>query len=122
MTLRSLAILLVFFLAAPLCCCGWHGVVAGEEAAVSCPMCLALAGESEDEPGCPCEKELIQRDLVPRLALPEVPRGAFWVFPSATSWQPVWRAARPHFAGLTKVRSGGHGPPRLFLLHGAWLC
>lgn len=120
MTSRSIALFLTLFLAAPLCCCGWHGVMAEPAEAVTCPMCQALAGEVGDEEECPCAKELIQRDLAPKMATPQV-NDAWVLAPSNRSWQPLAQrdftpAIHPRLAACPLT-----GPPRLFLIHGAWL-
>jgi len=119
---RSLATLLALFLAAPLCCCGWHGVVAEEPAVVSCPMCLAHVADASHDSECPCEKELIQRDLAPKTVMPQAPHGDFSALPAIFAWHQVSGANPSRLLDQSRIRTCANGPPRLFLMHCAWLC
>lgn len=119
---RSIALFLFCLLAAPLCCCSWHGVMAAQAEVTSCPMCQALAGEAEDDADCPCAKELIQRDIAPKSSA-LLAASTDWVLASSNqNWQPL---AQTVFTPVLRQRLAAcplTGPPRLFLLHRAWLC
>lgn len=126
MTTRGIAYLLCAFLAVPLCCCGWHGVttaVAEVEQEVACPLCHAVEpAAAPDDDGCPCMKDLVQRDLGPRALNLE---GPGWSLALLAAEQE--RILKPHH-GVAEVPRAARrsslptGPPRLYLKHQAWLC
>lgn len=118
---RWFAVLLSLFLAAPLCCCGWHQALA--EAEVSCPMCQESDGSGAEEEGsCLCTRELIQRDVAPKAIKPAGPGSSFAILPETLVGQfklvgLMW-SSEERFR--VAVRSGG--PPRWYLKHRALLC
>ncbi len=124
---RVTALFLALVLAAPLCCCGWRGLVQGEAAevaAVSCPMCAGLAEEVGGEgETCPCEKEWILRDLVPKGALlgQVVSEGQGMVWEDR-GFSAVRELAQDQRLAIFQGRRVADGPPRLYLRYGAWLC
>jgi len=122
MTPRWLAVLLSLFLAAPLCCCGWHRVAVGQDVA-SCPMCEAAdsshRSESDD---CACARELIQRDVAPRAVLPTEPGGSFACLPETLTGRVMAHRASWQRNFRFYVAERNTGPPRWYLKHRALLC
>lgn len=125
MTSRGFAFLLCAFLAVPLCCCGWHGVSASaeSEAEVACPLCQAAEpADAPEDDGCPCMKDVLQRDLAPRALNVEGPGWSLALLAenvdirgSVSNWRHERRLTWRSNTLLT-------GPPRLYLKHHTWLC
>lgn len=125
MTSRWFALLLCAVLAAPLCCCGWHGldgatVAAAEPVCLHCQEAADLAPENEES--CPCLSQLTQRDLAPRMLALEMPAWAFALLAETSEFSPpAWLLAADY---RLPARAGPlpAGPTRLFIRHRALLC
>lgn len=122
MTPRWFAVLLCLFLAVPLCCCGWHGAQV-EESAVACPMCAAdESRDLEDDPGCPCASDLVQREAPPKTMLPASPGSVFATLSERLTGVSYQAGLPQQVRHRMDVPVRDTGPPRWYLLHQAWLC
>ncbi len=124
-TARWPAALLSLFLAVPLCCCGWHGLRAEEgqpAAAESCSLCHAAEqAPAPEEDGCPCLKDVTQRDLAPKGVSVS---GPDWGFARVAEVFHLDGPAQAKGLDASCVFYGGirpTGPPRLYLRHHALL-
>jgi hypothetical protein len=118
---RWFAVLLSLFLAAPLCCCGWHQAVAEE--ALTCPMCQGA--DSSHEAGddtCPCSEELIQRDLAPKTVHLFDSESSFACLSETLVGQLPSLAWAKQSQVRFQVAVRSSGPPRWYLKYRALLC
>jgi hypothetical protein len=126
MTPRWFTVLLSLFLAVPLCCCGWHSLqkpAAVAEEAMGCPMCQAAAASDDaDDAGCPCMRELVQRDLAPKISTLSAPQPTFACLPETLTGLVVTRSWAREAVISFPLALQNTGPPRLYLRHHALLC
>lgn len=123
---RWFTVLLSLLLAVPVCCCGWHSLMsAPAEEAIGCPMCLeaeAATPEPAEHSKCACASDVLVRDLAPQAIWLPKPLPCFALLPESLAWP-----ARRYGSALERIIAAQRfpvdtGPPRLFLLHRAWLC
>ena len=118
---RWFAVLLSLFLAAPLCCCGWHQVTV--QAEVGCPMCQEVdSSGTADEGSCLCTRESIQRDVAPKAIKPAGPGTSFAILPETLVGQFIGVGSKRPSVERFRVVVRRGGPPRWYLKHRALLC